>query len=74
MSDMETNIKQFLKTFYFYNVNMISHCILKEFIPSASSILGMSRYFSATSKAVLRLPIGSSCKGRHSQQELNEKR
>lgn len=29
--------------------------------PSASSILGMSRYFSATSKALLRLVTGSSC-------------
>lgn len=29
-------------------------------LPSASSILGMSRNFSATSKAVFRLPIGSS--------------
>lgn len=28
--------------------------------PSASSILGMSRYFSATSKAVFKLPMGSS--------------
>lgn len=29
-------------------------------LPSASSILGMSRNFSATSKAVFRLPMGSS--------------
>lgn len=28
--------------------------------PSASSILGMSKYFSDTSKAVFRLPMGSS--------------
>lgn len=28
--------------------------------PSASNILGISRYFSATSKAVFRLPMGSS--------------
>lgn len=31
-------------------------------LPSASSILGMSRNFSATSKAVFRLPMGSSYK------------
>lgn len=30
--------------------------------PSASSIFGMSRNFSATSKAVFRLPMGSSCR------------
>jgi len=42
---------------------------LHEVVPSASSILGMSRYFSATSKAVLRLPMGSSCNGRQSQEE-----
>lgn len=29
-------------------------------LPSASNILGISRYFSATSKAVFRLPMGSS--------------
>lgn len=31
--------------------------------PSASNILGISRYFSATSKAVFRLPMGSSYMG-----------
>lgn len=45
--------------------NRKSHCIRQGLIPSASSILGMSRNFSAISKAVLRLPIGSSCKSRH---------
>lgn len=30
------------------------------YVPSASSILGMSRYFSATSKALFRLVTGSS--------------
>ena len=30
------------------------------YLPSASSILGMSRYFSATSKALFRLVTGSS--------------
>lgn len=30
------------------------------YIPSASNILGMSRYFSATSKALFRLVTGSS--------------
>lgn len=29
--------------------------------PSASNIFGMSRYFSATSKALFRLVTGSSC-------------
>lgn len=38
--------------------------LYKGLRPSASSILGMSRYFSATSKAVLRLPMGSSCESR----------
>lgn len=38
--------------------------------PSASNILGMSRYFSATSKAVFRLVIGSSCK-QQKQQTVN---
>lgn len=37
-------------------------CCVREGVvsPSASSILGMSRNFSATSKAVFRLPMGSS--------------
>lgn len=30
------------------------------YLPSASNILGMSRYFSATSKALFRLVTGSS--------------
>lgn len=33
----------------------------EQFIPSASNILGMSRYRSATSKALFRLVTGSSC-------------
>lgn len=55
--------------FFFWHFIIWNHMILQEAVPSASSILGMSRYFSATSKAVLRLPMGSSCKGRQSQEE-----
>lgn len=54
---------------FFWHFIIWNHMILQEAVPSASSILGMSRYFSATSKAVLRLPMGSSCKGRQSQEE-----
>lgn len=43
---------------------------LPDCSPSASSILGMSRYFSATSKAVFRLVMGSSC-GQQTQQRSN---
>lgn len=53
----------------FAAVEVISVCVVcygvffQEFVsPSASSILGMSRNFSATSKAVFRLLMGSSCR------------
>uniref|UniRef100_A0A0E9QNQ4 Uncharacterized protein n=1 Tax=Anguilla anguilla TaxID=7936 RepID=A0A0E9QNQ4_ANGAN len=42
-------------------------------LPSASSILGMSRNFSATSKAVLRLPMGSSCTDRQAEKDYPHK-
>lgn len=38
-------------------------------LPSASNILGMSRYFSATSKALFRLVTGSSWGGRRGKEE-----
>lgn len=65
------NNSQICFIFTIWNISL--HRILQEVIPSASSILGMSRYFSATSKAVLRLPMGSSCKGRHTQEEIQWK-
>jgi hypothetical protein len=39
------------------------------YLPSASNILGMSRYFSATSKALFRLVTGSSWGGGWGKQE-----
>lgn len=42
--------------------------------PSASNILGMSRYFSATSKAVFRLVMGSSCQQKVVDKSLGDNR